>query len=201
MDQQNQRGNFVAYKNNQKSRYPRAAEDAKRTPDFKGKITDPTNGREFEAALWAGTDKNGNVIFTGKSSDVALNDAAIDKIKAMAGQVDLKALEDGNLKLEPGQILAFTDPKREQRCAETGKNHPHFYGRWNTGDKVLDFSLWATNSKFGQPMLAGGTQVRQPGKKLEDMGNAHMSANDIGGIEQDAEQTEKTASRRGRTRS
>lgn len=156
MDQP-QQGNFVGFAN----RYKQASD---KRPNFDGRIALPGTEREFRMALWAGQDKYGRVMFSGRTSDIATSDSALDQLSSMAGVgADAKALEENGIKLEPGQLVVFTNTFKD----EQNPDRPDFYGRWNpgSGEKLVSVSVWARKNKTnGQVMLTGQTQYPQPGK-------------------------------------
>ena len=175
MDQTQPKGNFIGFSNRYK-------QQGDKRPNFDGRIAIPGTEREFRMALWASQDKHGKVMFSGRTSDISTSDSALEQIGAMAGVgSDAKTLEENGIKLEPGQIVVFTNGFKD----EANPNRPDFYGRWNpgTGDKLVNVSVWARNSKTKQAMLTGQTQYALPGKELADAGRVaadepHLVANE-----------------------
>lgn len=169
MDQTKQASaKFVGFK----QRYKKAGDNR---PDFSGQIGVPGSDKIFRHALWAGKDKNGRVMFTGQTQDVAANASALEQVEAMAGGIDAKMLEDGNLKLRPGQIVLFTNSFRD----EQHPNRPTYYGRWNDGEKIVNVSAWLRESRTGEAILTGQVQLPQPGKKASEMGMEQMNEQDL----------------------
>ena len=126
------KGNFIGFSNRYK-------QQGDKRPNFDGRIAIPGTEREFRMALWAGQDKHGNVMFSGRASDISTSDSALEQIGAMAGVgSDAKTLEENGIKLEPGQIVVFKNGFKD----EANPNRPDFYGRWNpgTGDKLVNVS-------------------------------------------------------------
>lgn len=166
MDQVKQdKGAFIAFK----QRYKKPEDDR---PHFTGRIAIPGTESVHRMALWAGKDKNGRVMFTGQAAHEASNAPALDQINSMAGvSVDAKMIEENNLKLRPGQIVLFTNNFRD----DANPKRPNFYGRWHNGEKLVDISVWAKESKTGEALLAGQTQYRQPGKAMDDVAKDGVS--------------------------
>lgn len=187
MDQTQQpKANFIGFKN----RYKQSNDER---PNFTGRIGLPGTDREFRTALWAGKDSKGNVMFTGRASEMAQNDDALTQIGTMAGNVDAKMLEENGIKLAPGQIVIFKNGFRD----EANPSRPHFYGRWNpgTGEKLVDISVWARESRSGDALLTGQTQYRIPGKTAA---MSEMSPDELNTVEQGGEGVAMEGERRGR---
>lgn len=149
-------GNFVGFA-------PRYKQPGDKRPNFEGRITIPGTDREFRVALWADKDKHGRVMFSGRSADISSTDTALQQIESLAGgAIDAKTLEENGIRLEPGQLVAFTNGFKD----EANPNRPDFYGRWNpgSGEQLVSVSVWARKDKFQQPMLTGQTQYPIPGK-------------------------------------
>ncbi len=149
-------GNFVGFHN-------RAKKKGDRLPAFTGKVQIPGTDREFRLALWAKTDKNGEVMFSGLSSDFSGSDTALEQIDALAGaDSDARTLEQGGMKLRPGQVMLFKNGFKD----EANPDRPDFYGRWNpgTGEDLVSISAWARKTRTQQPILTGQTQYPLPGK-------------------------------------
>jgi hypothetical protein len=191
MDQTKQpKGNFVGFGN----RYKQAND---KRPNFNGRIAVPGSEREFRMALWAGQDRNGQVMFTGRTSDISTSDTALEQIDTMAGVgTDARMLAENNLKLAPGQIVLFRNSYKD----EASPARPDFYGRWNpgTGDQLVNVSVWARKSKTNQAMLTGQTQYPLPGKGLEEAAQAQADDAALAGDELGLEEAVRKA-RSGRT--
>lgn len=152
MDQttQQHQGNFIGFARRDKT-------NKDRKPNFDGRIAIPGTDREFRMALWATTDKNGKVMFSGRSADISTSDSALDQIEAMAGAgKGARDLEENGFELRPGQIVLFSNGYKDAE----NPNRPDYYGRWNpgTGDKPVAISVWASKSRQGNALLAGKTQ-------------------------------------------
>jgi hypothetical protein len=173
-------GNFVGFKTRsspatsrpRQGQQPENGKSARRRPDFDGRIAIPGTEREFPIALWAGKDRNNKVMFTGQSGDIATSDSAVEQIEALAngGHLDAAMLAENNLNLRPGQIVLFANTYKD----ESSPKRPDYYGRWHpgVGDKLVTVSVWARQSRYGQPMLTGQTQYAQPGRDMADAARA-----------------------------
>lgn len=179
MDQvpQQPKGNFIGFHNRNKQK-------GDKRPNFDGRIAIPGADREFRMALWAGQDKNGQVMFTGISADISASDTALEQIDTLAGVGnEARNLEENNLKLRPHQLVVFKNSYKD----EANPERPDFYGRWNpgTGDKLVNVSIWARKGRFGQPMLTGQTQYPLPEKDLRDAAEATPTKTTTLGVDQD----------------
>ena len=178
MDQTQQaKGNFVGFTNRYKQK-------GDKRPNFDGRIAIPGTEREFRMALWAGQDRNGAVMFSGRTADISTSDSALEQIEAMAGVgSDAKTLEENGIKLEPGHLVVFKNSFKD----EANPGRPDYYGRWNpgTGDKLVNVSVWARTSKFKQAMLTGQTQYALPGKDLSEAAELSADEQHLAGNEAD----------------
>ena len=145
-------GNFIGFAAN-----PRYKREGDRKPNFTGRIAVPGSKDEFELALWAGTDKNGRVMFTGSAATVSRDADVHDQIAQMARVgSEARRMEENGIELRPGQMVLFANGYKD----EANANRPDYYGRWNPGkgQKLVSISAWARKSDKGQALLTGQTQ-------------------------------------------
>lgn len=151
-----ERGNFIVYTNRDK-------QPGDNRPAFTGRVAAPGTEKEFTLALWAGKDKNGRMVFTGRTLAYAASSDAIEQLRDLveADAPDQEALEEGGLKLEPMQIIMFQNSFKDAAHPD----RPDFWGRWNPGhgQPLVAVSGWLRKDRYQRPMLAGQTSLPQPG--------------------------------------
>lgn len=145
-------GNFIGFAAN-----PRYKREGDRKPNFTGRIAVPGAKDEFDLALWAGTDKNGRVMFTGSAATISRDADVHEQIAQMAGVgSEARRMEENGIELRPGQMVLFANGYKDAE----NPNRPDYYGRWNPGkgQKLVTISAWARKSDKGQALLTGQTQ-------------------------------------------
>lgn len=150
------RGNFIVYTNRDKA-------PGDNRPAFTGRVAAPGSEKEFALALWAGKDKTGRMMFTGRTMAYAASSEAIDQLRDLvdADAPAQDALEEGGLKIEPMQIVMFQNGFKDA----SHPDRPDFWGRWNPGNgqPLVAVSGWLRKDRYQRPMMAGQTSLPQPG--------------------------------------
>lgn len=164
------RGNFIAGRN-------RGKPPGSNHPDFTGRMSIPGREEEQGMALWIHTDRNQKTYFSGRIDRMPLTDNVASQIEHLARPSGTgEILEAGpNLTLEPYQMILFAnrfkepDPTDTPELAEQRAKRPDYWGRLNPGDSspVVAISVWLTQDRYQNPLLAGATTYPQPGRTVE----------------------------------
>ena len=164
------RGNFIAGRN-------RGKPPGSNHPDFTGRMSIPGREEEHGVALWIHQDRHEKTYFSGRidrmplTADIA---AQIERLAQPKGTGEI--LEAGpNLTLDPYQMMLFANRFKEPdeadspEQAEQRAKRPDYWGRLNPGDSspVVAVSVWLTQDRYQNPLLAGATTYPQPGRTDE----------------------------------
>jgi len=189
-----EKGNFIVYTNRNK-------QPGDQRPLFQGRLAAPGEEKHFAVALWGGKDKNGNLMFTGRSSAYASNSEAMAQVEDLLA-ADAPAegvLEEAGLKIAPHQIVLFKNAFKDAEHPD----RPDFWGRWNPGAglPLVAVSGWMRKDRYQRPMLAGEVTLPKPGVEVGKAEASEQTLNDLieAGVVTTADQAKpKRAAARGR---
>lgn len=189
-----EKGNFIVYTNRNK-------QSGDQRPMFQGRVATPGGDKEFAVALWASKDKNGNVMFTGRTSAFASNSTAMDQVEELlaADAPAAEVLEEAGLKIAPQQVVMFKNGFKDAEHPD----RPDFWGRWNpgAGQPLVAVSGWMRKDRYNRPMLAGEATLPKPGVevgKSEASGQTLESLVETGVVTKGVNAKAKRTAERGR---
>lgn len=134
-------------------------------PAFEGKLTLPGDPVERPVALWLRQRKeDGALMLAGRVEQP--RGSALEQITGLAGGKTRElAVNDGKLKLKPGEVVLFENRTKAASAPADGPgSKPDFYGWHHTGDAargLVDLGVWAKTDTNGRAYLSGSVKERQ----------------------------------------
>lgn len=155
-DEHDETGRISVFKN-------KDHEPGGKQPAFKGTISIEGSSDKRSAALWARrSKKTGKTYFHGRAGESAANQ--IDKLTEAPPSAENEDAPQAEQTVKPNEIKLWPNQNKEP-----GSKQPDFFGYYNpdNGAKLQRLDVWASNDRYGQPMLDGKVREHKPKKELD----------------------------------